>query len=93
MKIHRFIIDQALTSDHVILTDPALVHQLGRVLRLEVGESIVLCDGQGTDAYAVITSIEKKIITVDIQKREPNHAEPARNVVLYLALIKRDHLE
>lgn len=93
MKIHRFIIDQALANDHVTLTDPALVHQFGRVLRLEVGESVILCNGQGIDAQGVIESIDKKTIVVRIETRQPNHAEPSRYVTLYLAAIKREYLE
>jgi 16S rRNA (uracil1498-N3)-methyltransferase len=93
MKIHRFIIDQALANDHVTLTDPALVHQFGRVLRLEVGEPVILCNGQGIDAQGVIESIDKKTIVVRIETRQPNHAEPSRHVTLYLAAIKREYLE
>lgn len=93
MKIHRFIGAFSLEKDHLTLTDPALVHQMGRVLRLQVGESVILCDGQGTDAQGVIELIDKKTVVVEIRERRANVSEPTRHVILCLAMLKREHLE
>lgn len=93
MKIHRFIGAFSFEKDQVTLTDPALVHQMGRVLRLQVGESVILCDGQGTDAQGVIESMDRKTVIVHIQERRANASEPTRHVTLYLAILKREHLE
>lgn len=93
MKTHRFIGNFSLQKDTVSLTDPSLVHQIGRVLRLQIGESVILCDGQGIDAEGTITSLDKKTVEVQIKERRSNIAEPARHVTLYIAALKRDNLE
>ncbi len=93
MKTHRFIGSFSLQKENVVITDPSLVHQIGRVLRLQVGESVILCDGQGMDAEAEIVSLDKKTVEVHIHARRGNTAESARHVTLYVAALKRDNLE
>ncbi|MBP6944870.1 16S rRNA (uracil(1498)-N(3))-methyltransferase [Patescibacteria group bacterium] len=93
MKTHRFIGNFSLQKDNIFITDPSLVHQIGRVLRLQIGESVILCDGQGTDAEGMIASIDKKTIEIQVKERRTNTAEPTRHVTLYIAALKRDNLE
>ncbi len=93
MKTHRFIGNFPLQKENISITDPSLVHQIGRVLRLQIGESVILCDGQGMDGEGTITSLDKKTVEVRIQECRANTAEPKRHVTLYIAALKRDNLE
>ncbi len=59
--MHRFFVPFLLTTD-LILTEEAIIHQLTRVLRVEVGEHIVLFDGDGSETEYMLESLEKKSI-------------------------------
>lgn len=94
MKLHRFIGSFDLKKAHLEIRDKELAHQLGRVLKLEAGERIILCDGQGGEAVYEIELLDQKTVSFRIrEERRPNSAEPKRHVVLYAAILKRENFE
>lgn len=93
MKIHRFIQSFDLSGEKVFVHDPQLVHQMGKVLRLEIGESVVLCDGKGAEVQGVIEEIDKRKVVVQVQERRQNLVESNSKVRLYVGLLKRDAFE
>ncbi len=93
MKVHRFIGTFDLTRDRVEIQDADLVHRMGRVLRLQIKEEIVLCDGQGTEARGVVEHMDRNMITVQIRSRTRNMVESPVQLTLYLACIKRESFE
>ena len=62
-------------------------------LRMKKGESLVLCDGKGREAEAVIREAFPENVVLDITERRDSIAEPKTEVVLYQALPKFDKLE
>ena len=62
-------------------------------LRMKKGESLVLCDGKGREAEAVIREAFPESVVLDITERRNSIAEPKTEVVLYQALPKFDKLE
>lgn len=93
MKVHRFIGDFDLAPEQVIIADATLVHRMGRVLRLQIGERITLCDGKGYEAHGTIESIDKKTAIIHIDERSVSATESPTRLTLYLALVKRDAFE
>lgn len=93
MKIHRFIGDFALTPGAFSLHDTELVHRLGRVLRVQPGERITLCDGKGHEAFFDIELIEAKAIHGTMHDVRASLAEPSRHVCVYLPLLQSDNTE
>ncbi len=93
MKIHRFIGKFDLSQDTVALDDPALLHQLGRVLRLQMGQSIRLCDASGQEAVIQVTEITKTTIRGDVRERLDSLPEQRNRVTLYVAILKRENME
>mgnify|MGYP001566131227 CR=1 len=93
MKVHRFIGDFNLSPEQVVIADAELVHRMGRVLRLQIGEQVTLCDGQGLEAHGVIESMDKKTVVVHVNERAPNTSESPTKLTLYLALVKRESFE
>ena len=93
MKIHRFIGDFTKNGTTVTITDKELVHQMNRVLKLSVGEHIVLGDGKGFEMEGVIETSAKSLIVIEVTGERENKNEPAKHVTLYLALLKRDNFE
>lgn len=90
-KIHRFVTDFPLSGTEARLDDPALVHQIYRVLKLRPGENIILSDGKGSDATAEIISCDDAACRLKITGRETL----ARGVMvaLYCAVLKKENFE
>ncbi len=58
--MHRFISNFPLAPGNEILLDEKESHHLAKVLRLEVGAEVVLIDGKGSVAAAVLTLVKPK---------------------------------
>ena len=92
MKIHRFIGEFDLQPGYFLLNDPDAAHQIQTVLRLRLGEELVLGDGRGLEAPAKIIGFGGGV-EIEIAEVRPNGREPQRVVQLYLGLPKRESLE
>jgi len=91
-KIHRFIGNFDLTAARLLIREPGLIHQLRDVLKLRVGEKIVLADGRGAEALAELVAVGKSSVEAAVgETREGN--EPKRRVILYCAILKRENFE
>jgi 16S rRNA (uracil1498-N3)-methyltransferase len=64
-----FITPDAWERDTITLS-PDDSHHLTDVLRMEIGASVVICDGQGGEASAVITARNAGIVTVWVVERK-----------------------
>ena len=93
MKIHRFIGDFYLNTEELVLADKELLNQWKNVLRLRTGSRIILADGKGHEADAVITSLTKKEATVSIHNVREEHREQANGKTLYASLIRTQNFE
>lgn len=91
--MHRFIGDFDLSQEAVEITDRDLLHQWSRVLRLQEGSEVVLVDGKGLEATAVINELLKSLAKLVIVSRANVSREPKRRVHLYQALLKRENFE
>ena len=89
--MHRFFVDaKSILQNYVILADENAAH--AAVLRLNIGEKIVISDGGGWDYFCTVSTIEKHSISCEISHSEKNLAEPAIAVTLFQALPKGDKL-
>ena len=50
MRLHRFIGEYDLNKDIIEIKDLDFIKQIKSVLRLEVGDFLILCDGNGIEA-------------------------------------------
>lgn len=69
------------------------VAHISKVLRMSVGDFIIVCDGNGNDYDAEITSITKTEVTADIVRRYLCESEPSVKVTLFQALPKQGKME
>ncbi len=90
--MHRFIVSEPLTSETITVFDRALSHQLERVLRLAVGESVVLTDGKGHETQASILEYTPQSV-VFIALGSAQSKRQTRHTTLYLASIKNNNFE
>jgi len=91
--MHRFILSGKLSLGELSISDYELIHQIKDVLRLKVGEDIIICDGFDSDALATILEIRKNNLQVKILSIEKNKREASRLVTLYCAILKRENFE
>lgn len=93
MRLHRFIGDFDLDAKTLTITDAGLVSQWRTVLRLKPADTLILCDGRGREAEAVIVRLEAKVAEVAIENRDTPKREPQKAATLYCALLKRENFE
>jgi len=101
MKIHRFIGDYDLSKNTVEIVNPENIKQIKDVLRLKVGEKIILSDGKGAEAQVTLKEIfkNKMICTLarTVLASKPFFAKTSkdedRKVSLYLSILKKENFE
>jgi 16S rRNA (uracil1498-N3)-methyltransferase len=93
MRLHRFVIGMDLRSGKAQIDDSDVVHQWVKVLRLREGDTVILCDGKGSQAEAVIHELGKKNATVLVGEVTKVESEPQRKITLSAAIIKRENFE
>ncbi len=91
--MNRFFIDaDKITASHIEISGEDAVHIL-RVLRLNVGHSIELCDGAGMDYPATIVETRKDRLTVKLGEGSPSMGEPTIKVTLYQGIPKSTKMD
>lgn len=90
---HRFIGKFDFVGHHVKIFDEDLIEQIRKVLRLRIGDKITLCDGELNEALVEIEEMNKEKLSGKILEAWKNQNEPAKDVVLYCSILKRDNFE
>lgn len=86
----RFFVDNINDGRAYISGDDA--KHISRVLRMNIGDEITLCDGKGKDYTAKIDSISE-YIELEILSEIDNVAEPSLKLNLYQAIPKLDKMD
>lgn len=87
----RFFVEpDALCQERIILTGENAAH--ARVLRLKVGESVLLCDGCGEEALCEVEQTQGNVV-LRVIERKASQSEAKVKVTLYMALPKAEKLE
>jgi len=81
-----------LQNGKIIITGEDVKH-IANVLRASAGDEIILCDGLGTDYYAVIEHISKQSIETSIKASKPNTTEPPLNITVFQGIPKGDKMD
>ena len=91
--MHRFFIPPTQIDDHqVVITDP-IAHQIRNVLRMEVGQHIVVLDNSGLEYEVALAHLERGQVLGRIETKRPSVHEPRTHITLYPSLMKRDKFE
>lgn len=93
MKIHRFIRDFDLSQDVVEITDEELINQIRKVLKLELGEKIILCNGKNDEITGELVDISKTLVRVRKLQKNKSEKTNQKKVRLYLAILKKENFE
>ncbi|MBR4061840.1 MAG: 16S rRNA (uracil(1498)-N(3))-methyltransferase [Clostridia bacterium] len=66
---------------------------IARSLRMSVGDSLTVCDGEGRDYDCTLTKIRDDRVDCDINEAKPCPAEPPYKAMVYQALVKGERLD
>lgn len=91
--MHRFFVKRENIENDNITVEGEDVQHISKVLRLQAGDRIVLCDGEGTDYLASIESMDKHSIRTAIIDKEASKGEPNIDVVLYQGIPKSTKMD
>jgi 16S rRNA (uracil1498-N3)-methyltransferase len=88
--MHHFFV-QDIRDDRAYFSAEQ-AQQIGRVLRLAVGERLVVLDNAGWQYAAELVEVGRRATAV-LHHKSPAANEPAIHLTLYQALLKRDNFE
>lgn len=77
----------------VEIKDKELIRQITNVLRLKIGDSIILGDGKLNRVTVVLEDLRGGKVKAKVVKREKNTNESEVYTVLYCAILKRENFE
>ena len=87
----RFFVDpEEMAGQTICLTGENAAH--AKVLRLKVGEEVMVCDGQGNECLCRVESTDGQY-DLAVVSRSASQTEAAVRVSVYMALPKADKLE
>jgi 16S rRNA (uracil1498-N3)-methyltransferase len=90
--VHRFFVDGPLSVGAIVQVN-ALAQQLAHVLRMQVGDEIVLLDGSGQEYHSRIAHLDRRAAAVEVLGAQPCLAEPRQILTLYQCSLKQDKFE
>ncbi len=89
---HFFIPPQNLTDRQATLTGEQ-ARQAAQVLRLRVGERVVVLDNTGWEYVVRLTAVTPQQVSGDVVEKRVAAREPSVHITLYMALLKREKFE
>lgn len=90
--MHRFFVNSdSIHNDHIVLSGRNAEHF--RVLRLRRGETVVACDGEGTDYICTAGELTGREAVLKIQEKRASQGEPTVICTVYAAFPKGDKAE
>ncbi len=87
-----FVSPNQIDKTRALITGEDVSH-ISKVLRMRIGDELVICDGLGNDYFAVIDKLDKGVITAKINRHERCVAESKIEVILFQALPKQGKME
>ena len=93
MRIHRIHTYERLAPDHRVVLDAASSHYLSRVLRVVVGQPLVLFNGDGFDYAATVEKASKTGIEAAITARLPATPESPLRTTLVQCLARGERTD
>ena len=93
MRIPRIFTDSPLAVGSQCQLDDNAANHVGRVLRMQAGQALLLFNGDGQDYHATITEAGKKHVQVAVTEAAENETESSLRVVLGQTLSKGDRMD
>jgi len=93
--MHRFFVPPELlkTTSIEVPLPSELAHQVRDVIRLNIGEQLILLDNSGDEVLATVARINKASVEVYLFERRPGKREPAVRIILCQGMLKSTRFE
>jgi len=93
--MHRFFIppSHSLQTGETLTLPDKLAHQVRDVLRLAIGETLILLDNSGDEIVCTVEKSSRAGVEVAIQERRVGQRESAVQVILCQGLLKSARFE
>lgn len=89
----RFFVDKSSFKGDKIIIEGIEHNHIKNVMRLNVGDSIIVVCGDEYDYYATITDMKKGETVVTVTDKKENPYNPVHNVTVFQALTKTDNMQ
>lgn len=89
----KFFVEPSKVEGGTIVIDTDDVNHIVRVLRMDIGDVIFVCDTAGMDYEAKIIEITKKSVVCEIIDSKKSDTEPELDVTLWQAIPKGSKME
>ena len=86
-----FVSHEELEKDFIVLTGENANH--AKVLRLQSGEQVMICDGLGQECLCTISDVSSGQVSLVVQNRQASATEPCVQASVYMAFSKGDKFE
>ena len=86
-----FVTPEEMQPNFLVLTGENAAH--AKVLRLQVGEQVMVCDGEGNECICTVSDISPDRVSLVVNSRGASTTEPAVQASVYMAFSKGDKLE
>lgn len=93
MRIPRIYTDSELTVGSSCELDDNAARHVGRVLRMQPGQQLILFNGDGQDYDATVQDVSKKHVRVGIAGATATTTEPPLEIILGQTLSKGDRMD
>jgi len=93
LRIHRVHTGQALEPGLEVVLEQGAAHYLGRVLRVSLGQPVVLFNGDGYDYAAEVIRAGRRELALLINSRLPGLAEPPLGITVVQALSRGERMD
>ena len=87
-----FVKSENIKNDEITIFGEDVQH-ISKVLRLQNGDNIILCDGEGNDYIAAILSMDKLFVRTAVIEKKPSEGESDIEVVLYQGIPKSTKMD
>src|SRR5947199_4333883 len=93
--MHRFFVPPELlkTTNIDVPLPKELAHQIRDVIRLDIGEQLLLLDNSGDEILATVAKTYKASVEVHLLERRPGRSEPTIRIILCQGLLKSTRFE
>ncbi len=91
--MQRYFIPRQQFQDSMVTIIGDDAHHIVRVMRAEIGDTVICCDGEGSDAVVEITELSKDTVRAVITERLASNNEASVDVWVAQSLPKGDKME
>lgn len=91
--MHWFYVENSQIQEDKIKILGTDVNHIKNVLRMQPGERIVICNGEGTDFYCIIETISGEEVIVKVEEMNDTKSELPSKIYLFQGIPKKDKME